>query len=695
MSIAPSETAQIDRLGEIPQGPGPTVLGQKLSNLYSVENMRKAAEMIGALLPAEKAIISATHHYIKAYPSSGEDFVALMDFAEAHDLNFELQPHDYEVLYNGDDGYLDPSVPEGTIPPVYGAVSLGLLASSDFPNVNYDLEEELYIDKNGYATPLTYAAFAISGNEIDYEAIDGFCHPDCPNWPACLDAPELTCAPDVAVTELSTLSAVPYGEVPDKFPDYILDSKMGKNGEFPIGTCDEITNRRPACSDGCYPVLEPVFGDFGSCQWVCFCPVDPPVVNLNSCGCNINSNRSRPSGKIILEDTQLGDEGVRRVKVRTTKYRWGFLWSSTDTDDEGCWMIPRSYNVKRAKVQVVFKDRISARAVIRSFRGARFWNAFLEAVDFTWYLTRDNKEWNDLCLRIEDDTDNTSLQEQTFVAATTSNGIHEFYDDHSSFSSPGRIHVLIHTLSDDGNAAPMFRMMDRQELSISDAVEFSLAFQTPITGILYTYWEIAKPDVFISFGDSDPSDQKKKTVYHEMAHVVQFGHLGRDWWRDYVLYIGRVFIDNISTGQDNLYGDGSLAGSGLPEVAEGLAFPIGEYMTGQQYGTGHSLLGVAGRNAWAQRAEERNFHLASTNFIPRGMFYDLFDSPSFPANVGSSFENIPGGVDPVQGISFEEQYDALNPAVRSIAQFKSVLLQINPPSSNPADIETIFSSYGH
>lgn len=143
------------------------------------------------------------------------------------------------------------------------------------------------------------------------------------------------------------------------------------------------------------------------------------------------------------------------------------------------------------------------------------------------------------------------------------------------------------------------------------------------------------------------------------------------------------------------YGDGSLAGSGLAEVAEGLAYPIGNYMTGQQYGVNHSFLGLTGRNVWAESAETRNFHLATTNFIPRGMFYDLFDSPSFPANVGSSFENILGGVDPVQGISFEEQYDALNPAVRSIAQFKSVLLQINPPSSSAADIETIFSAYGH
>ncbi|MCX8209910.1 MAG: hypothetical protein OTI34_02620, partial [Lewinella sp.] len=685
-----SETTQIDQLGEIPQGPGPTVLGQKLSNPYSVENMRKAAEIIGELSPIEKALITTTHHYIKAYPNSGEDFVALMDFAEAHDLNFELQPHDYEVLYNGDDGYVAPSVPEGTIPPVYGAVSLGLLAGSDFPNVNYDLEEELYIDKNGYATPLTYAAFTISGNEIDYEAIDGFCHPDCPNWPACLDAPELTCAPDVAVTELSTLNAVPYGEVPTNFPDYILDSKMGKNGEFSISTCDEITNQRPACNDGCYPVLEPIFGEIGSCQWVCFCPVAPPVVNLNSCGCNINSNRSRPSGKIILKDTQLGDKGVRRVKVRSTKYRWGFLWSSTDTDDEGCWQIARSYNVKRAKVQVVFKDRVSDRAVIRSFRGVRAWNAFLEAVDFTWYLTRDNKEWNDLCLRIEDDTDNTSLKEQTFVAATTNNGIHEFYDDHSSLPSPGRTSFLIHTLGDQLNAAPMFRKMDQEVLSISDALEYVLAYQTAITGILYTYWEVAKPDVFISFGDGDKSDRKKETVYHEMAHVSQYSRFGRQWWRQYVLYIGRVWL----AGDEDLYGDGSRAGAGRAELAEGLAYSIGNFMAGEQYGASHSLTFNFSDNAWSIFAENKTFHLSRTSFIPRGLFYDLLDSPTLPANIPVGFE--PSSItDQVSGISFEEQYNLLNPSVVEISDFKAQLLQNNSSANSNTNLENLFFSYGH
>jgi hypothetical protein len=77
------------------------------------------------------------------------------------------------------------------------------------------------------------------------------------------------------------------------------------------------------------------------------------------------------------------------------------------------------------------------------------------------------------------------------------------------------------------------------------------------------------------------------------------------------------------------------------------------------------------------------------------MFYDLLDSPGFPVNVPTSAENVPGGIDPVQAISFEEQYDALNPAVRSIAQFKSVLFQNNPTSSSTADIENLFSAYGH
>jgi hypothetical protein len=418
------------------------------------------------------------------------------------------------------------------------------------------------------------------------------------------------------------------------------------------------------------------------------------VINY-SCNCQTTSYYKRPGGKIILKDTELGDEGVRRVKVRTTKYRWGFIWRNTDTNDEGCWNINSNYDVKRAKVQVVFKDRVSDRAVIRSFRGARFWNAFLEAVDFTWYLTRNDRRWNNLCLRIEDDNDNTSLNEQTFVAATTSNAVHEFYDDHSSFTSFSRTSILIHTLSGSMNAAPMFRKLDQQTISLEDVSNFMIAFSNPFTGVLYAYWQASKPDVFISFGDDDPSDQKKETVYHEMAHVVQFDRLGRDWWIDYIRYITEVGLENILTGSDNLYGDGSRPDAGLPRIAEGLAYPIGEFMAGQQYGVNHSLGGVNGRNAWARTAERKNFHLASTNFIPRGIFYDLFDGPSFPTNVPIGSETIPGMMDQVQGILFEEQYAALDPFVRTVSQFKTRLVQNNTTGNRTLNIENVFSAYGH
>lgn len=694
-----NEPQRIARFDEVPRGPGETKLGRELTNPYSVEVMRKAADLLDgsqAVNTKAASVIQTTHYYLKVQPEGGQDFVDLMDFAEANEFNFEAQPVNYEVLYIGDDGYVDAKVSSNDIPPLYGTVTVKAYNSASFlRNMGVQILDRLYLDEDGYATPLTYTAYVISGNERDYEAIDGNCHPDCPNWPACLDEPVLTCDPEVPSSEISTLQPLEYGQVPDNFPSYILDDAMGQNGEFSLRICDDVIGGRPNCKDGCYAVLEEIAHEPGACRYVCRCPpvVDPPSdPNASTCGCSTSSDKRKPGGKMILVDTQLGEEGLRRVKVRSTRFRWGFLWKSTDTDDEGCWNIDRKYRVKRGKIQVVFKDRVSNRAVIRSFRGLRAWNAFLEAVDYTWYLTRDDNQWNNLCLKIEDDSDNTSLKEQTFVAATTSNGIHEFYDDHSSLASPGKTSFLIHTINQSLNAAPMYRRMDKQTISTSDITDWFSVYGIQYSGPLAIYWKVAKPDVFLSFGDNEKSDEKKNTVYHELAHVAQYHKLGILWWRQYV----SAYIDVSLAGQrgESIYGTGSLPDAGRFEIAEGLANALADYMTGQQYGINHSQGGLFGTNVWAREAEKVTFHYLPTNYIPRGLFYDLLDSSTFPANVGSSAEAT-GVTDRVSGISFETQYNTLNPFVTDVASYKSSLLRRGGLGSSTADINTLFGSYGH
>jgi len=481
-----------------------------------------------------------------------------------------------------------------------------------------------------------------------------------------------------------------------------MDSKMGYDGQAKLTVCDEIVGQ-PNCGLNCTPVLEEIPHEPSACRWICDCPDDdddnndnddndggndgnddgnvgngnggtPPDGQVKNCGCFVDEDRKKPAGRIILVDNQLGDEGVRRVKVKTTKYFWGFLWQNTTTDDEGCWQANRRTNARRIKVKLVFKDKVSNRMVIRSFRGVRLWNAFLKPVKHKFRLRSNSRTWNDLCIRVRDDSENTSQHEEAYVAAITNNGIHEYYDDYGSFPSPGKIAILIHTLSDDLNSAPMFRNIDRNTIELADLTDYLAAAAVPIpfAEILHAYWDVSKPDVFLSFGDDKETDRKRKTVYHEMTHVSQFDRLGIDWWEDYHLYLTRVFTC-IGCGQRAPYGNGDLVGHELAEITEGMARSVDMWMSDMKYGLNHTnttsiLLGDRQSLRYMNQAERLNFWNDGTNFIPQGLFFDLFDvNNSFPSSVTRS--ELLFVSDQVGSYSFEQQLNALRPGITSIPLF--------------------------
>lgn len=415
---------------EVPSGPGETILGNELENPYALENVQTTYSM----LETGGTKLGPTHYYLEFIPEDGTEVSVLEDYAETNDYEFEVQPVHYEVIYEGDEGYSPFPKEEQGIAPEYVTVSSADFAAGNLPSVTYEVVEIVHIPE--YASLLTFTAFVISGNEKYYDAIEGYCHPDCPSWPLCLDEPEYTCVPPVG-SDIKTVDPLST-EGRDKFPSYVLDDKLGANGDKdPLRECLYIVNPKPDCPDNCTPVLAPVEHEPDACRWECRCEEpddddggadDPPVGLVESCGCLVYEDEKKPGGRIILEDTQLGDEGVQHVKILSTRYHWGFIYKNTDTDRNGCWKINKRYKSRRAKIKVVFRDRVSDRLIVRSWRGWRIWNAILKPVKHTYKLTRNNKVWNDLCLRIEDTDDDQTQAEEAFVAATVNNAVHDFYD---------------------------------------------------------------------------------------------------------------------------------------------------------------------------------------------------------------------------------------------------------------------------
>lgn len=688
----------------VPSGAGYTTLGAEMTNPYSLKNINAAANLIGKQGP-----VNPSHYYLKVSPSTGQHMADLESFFDSLGYDFDWQPIHREVLYEGDEGYL----PEGDTSvwkwaPEYGAIKAKDLKT--FPNIPYDVLDVMYIPP--YTTMLTYTAFVISGNERFYEAVDGYCHPDCPSWPACLDNSKEA---DICVPErpqnVGESVLVRNLQQKQNFPNYLLDTRMGYNGESAVTTCDDILNQRPECDLGCTAILEQIPSEpDGACLWTCDCPDDdgddddgggdddnggpggddgnggpgdgdgnggnPPDGQVANCGCFVDGDERKPAGRMILQDNQLGDEGIRHAKVKTTKYHWGFLWRVTVTDENGCWQINKRYNVKKMKAKLVFKDKVFNRMTIRSLRGIRFWNTFLKPVKHTFRRESGDKVWNNLCLRVFDIDNNNSRMEETYVAAITNNGVHEYYDDYGSYPSPGKISILIHQLSDELNSAPMFRRIDRNEFSTTEIEAYFAAFSIggPIVGTLYTYWEIGKPDVFLSYGDDSETDRQRRTVYHEMTHVSQFDRVGSNWWRNYHTYLFDVATTCLFCAEDNPnrqrppYGNGDLVGHELAEVTEGMARSVDRWMSDLKYGLNYSAPSPTPQDArYVNQAEQLTFWDGPTQFIPQGLFFDLYDvNNSFPSTVTASEPGSLVVIDAVGSYSFEQQLSALNITTNTI-----------------------------
>lgn len=122
---------------------GKTVLGKKLENPYSVENMKKALAELKASNKLKSGTvdeidINTTHLYIRFIPKN-EDELSLLKSDST--LNLYSYPLDYEIKEGGG-WYHDPDVPLDQPTYQYAAVE----ASKELTNeVEYEILEELFI----------------------------------------------------------------------------------------------------------------------------------------------------------------------------------------------------------------------------------------------------------------------------------------------------------------------------------------------------------------------------------------------------------------------------------------------------------------------------------------------------------------------------------------------------------------------
>ena len=142
---------------------GMIVLGDKLQDPYTVENMTKA---LAEVYPtkADRIVVSATDLYVRFLPSDATEY----DLLESMGVQMVDHPVDYEIIQEGD-YYHDPGIEDGRITWQYAVVDKDFR----FPEgIRYELIDECYIADNDRLTKaegidwdeVEKAAYRLTGN---------------------------------------------------------------------------------------------------------------------------------------------------------------------------------------------------------------------------------------------------------------------------------------------------------------------------------------------------------------------------------------------------------------------------------------------------------------------------------------------------------------------------------------------------
>ena len=131
---------------------GMIVLGDRLENPYTTENIRNAFQ---SLYPTKsRNEVKTTHLYVRFLPENEAEF----DLLESSGLDLVDYPVDYEILVDGD-YYHDPAISDDKITWQYAVVP----ADYEFPDVRYEVIDECNITEYD---PVSRA------DGIDWEAVE-------------------------------------------------------------------------------------------------------------------------------------------------------------------------------------------------------------------------------------------------------------------------------------------------------------------------------------------------------------------------------------------------------------------------------------------------------------------------------------------------------------------------------------------
>lgn len=175
------QTEELNQIQEeIPVVVNPTIegeeliLGKKLENPYSLENMQKAADIIANSpekdkLPATK--LKPTHIYVVFLPENDTHLQLLREIVESKKIVCREHPIDYEIIQHGAI-YTDSRTKNPEFPVLYASIPI----DEKIPDVPYEKLEDLFLpdEQNDPAEVLEVSSLYLAQDLSNYKLQEGY-----------------------------------------------------------------------------------------------------------------------------------------------------------------------------------------------------------------------------------------------------------------------------------------------------------------------------------------------------------------------------------------------------------------------------------------------------------------------------------------------------------------------------------------
>lgn len=533
---------------------------------------------------------------------------------------------------------------------------------------------------------------------------------DQPSYHYAVVKPDFSIPAGVTAVILAELVNVPYNT-------YIMAEAFRRVGATyydvqggVMSTCTPSCPNYPQCfnpvidcnSGGVEPLpvpCEPSVSLAGCPQLFIPTPLTPINPLTNSCGCVINETLNQPSGCVQVEDTQLGWEGVRRLKVYVKDLY--FFGRETWTSHEGCWRINYSYFGGIHPYLDWYNNKISFRAM-RGFDYTQLGHRLKQDCG-----THGGGVYNDFQVQHPSFGDNSSIRRTFWAASAGLNAYYEF-NSYANGEGIGTAHgadVLSVWLLNDASgagAAPMLKDLGRNTTTgnaLNAGVAFIGAIFLPLGTYISPSIQANMPDMIYNYGIAGlTSDDMKETYYHEYAHVAHYRGLPTadryGYWLSNILRI----ITNSDTGDNPPYGSPTTTGAGRTAIMESWATHVGLIFADKQYGINNrrSVLAQTANEKQGERFIYRGLERFNPNsasldaWIPDGVYWDLFDDSTHNVTYGI----IDRVTDNVQGVSNANMFRAITQnAPTDVLAVRDAIRAGYP--NKAVQIDSLYIEYGY